>query len=97
MSSQFIRGEIAHITLSVTDTSDAPADPGSLLFKAQPPTGNVVTYTYGTDAEVVRSAVGEYYIDLPLTSAGPWYYRWELSGSNAGAGEGSISVTPGYF
>ena len=93
----FIRGEVAHIALSVSNILAAPVDPGVLLFRAQPPIGSALAYTYGTDVEVVKSSVGEYYVELPLTLAGAWYYRWELTGANAGAGEGSIAVGQGYF
>lgn len=93
----FIPGEVATLAISVTTLAGLAADPGALTLKIEPPAASVTTYTYGTAAEIVRDGVGLYHADIPLTTPGRWYYRWELSTPNAGAVEGSIEVKRSRF
>ena len=96
-SKSYITGEVVRIALSLANTLGAAVDPGGLLIKVHAAGQAIVTYTYGVGIMIVRDALGEYHIDLPLTTTGTWVYRWEFSGANAGANEGSITVDPGYF
>jgi len=90
----FIPGEIARLSLAITNEAGAAADPGALSLKVKPPTGAVQTFVYGVDVAVVRDSVGAYHVDLPLPANGSWAYRWELTGANAGASEGHFLVAP---
>ena len=96
-SNSYLRGEVVRIALSLANTLGAAVDPGELLIKVRAEGQAILTYTYGVGIQIVRDALGEYHIDLPLPTPGTWYYRWEFSGANAGANEGSITVDPGYF
>lgn len=88
----YLPGEVAVLNMRAADLDGVAADPGALVLKIRPPVGAVVSYAYGTAAEVVRDAAGRYHADLMLSAAGQWAYRWELSAPNAGAAEGVITV-----
>lgn len=90
---EIVAGATCRISDAITDIDGVAADPGALRLKVRSPSGTVTTYTYGTDAEVVRSAAGAYHADLALAVAGTWRYRWESDAPNPGAAEGSIVVT----
>lgn len=90
--SAYIPGEIARISLRVTDLAGAAADPGTLTLKIKPPAGALVTYLYGVAAEIVRDSMGSFHADIPLTASGQWMYRWETTPPNGGAAEGAIVV-----
>ena len=90
--SQYIPGEVARLSLTVTDLDGLVADPGAVVLKVKQPAGVVATYAYGSSAEVIKDAVGAYHADLVLSAAGMWAYRWELDAPNAGAAEGVIQV-----
>jgi hypothetical protein len=90
--SDYIPGEVARLSLAVTNIAGAAADPGALRLKVKSPAGAVSTYTYGGGAEIVKDSVGNYHADIQLTTAGLWAWRWELDAPNAGAAEGAINV-----
>lgn len=82
------------ITIKVSDTL---TNPTTLKFKVKNPAGTITTYTYGTDAELVRDSTGAYHIDISATQAGTYRYRWESTGTAAGAEEGAFVVNESYF
>lgn len=74
------------VRLSATFTVAGTAtDPTTVTFSYRAPGEAAVTLTYGTDAEVVKSAAGVYYVDLTLDEPGAWYYRWLGTGAVATA------------
>lgn len=80
----------------------AGVDPAALIFRLQDPEGNDETYTYGTDTELVKDAVGEYHIDVPLETLkkraifiGRWEAR-DASGIAYGAAENIIETISDY-
>lgn len=92
MADVFIPGEVARLPIRVTTLGGLLADPGSLTLLIKPPAGVVTSYAYGGAPEVIRDGEGLYHADIPLSAAGQWAYRWELSAPNAGAAEGVITV-----
>lgn len=60
---------------------------GAVTFKVKSPAGVVTTYLYGTDAELVRSAEGVYYVEVDAASWGVWYYGFVSTGSAQAAQE----------
>jgi len=92
MSDAYIPGEVARLTLAVSNIAGAAADPGALRLKIKTPAGAITTYTYGGSADVVKDAVGTYHADIQLATAGLWAWRWELDAPNAGAAEGVAVV-----
>ena len=58
-------GATLRIPLLVYDDTDADrplVDPTSLTVKVTRPDGTSTTYVYGTDAAIVRTATGTYYL-----------------------------------
>ena len=64
-------GDVVRFEISVVDPDDGvtAVDPMALAVSVKAPDGTIMTYTYGTDAELVRSAVGSYYIDIQPDAA----------------------------
>lgn len=91
MADNFVVGDVAHLTLALTDLAGAAADPGALRLKVKPPSGTVATYTYGAGVEIVRTGAGAYYADVALGEPGTWWWRWESDAPNPGAGEGGLT------
>lgn len=79
-------------TAAGTDT-----DPSAVCFAVKTPSGTETTYTYGTDAALVKSAVGIYYVDVSITEAGTWHYRFYATGTGQAAGEESFKVRDSFF
>lgn len=92
MAEALVVGQVARIWFDVTDIAGQAADPGSLVLKVKPGVGAIANYAYGVAPEIVRDGVGKYHAEIPLTGAGQWAYRLELSAPNAGACEGVIVV-----
>lgn len=72
-------------------------NPTAVTFKARTPSGTVTTYVYGTDAQLVRLATGQYYVDLPVTEQGEWWYRFEGTGTVTAASEAFLVVKESHF
>lgn len=55
--------------------------------------GAITTYTWPTDAAIVREGVGKFHIDIPTTvDAVDYYYRWASTGTIRAAKEGVFHV-----
>lgn len=87
-------GETVRISVAITNAVGAAADPTGLTIKIRNPAGTITTYTYGTDAQLVKLSTGNYYVDwsIPLAAAseGAWSYRFDGTGTNACASEGTF-------
>lgn len=70
-------GKNIRFTITCVDPDDGttPVDPASLTVKHKGPDGAVDTLVYGTDAEIVRTGVGSYYVDLQPDAPGEWFVR----------------------
>ena len=79
------------VTFTVGSTNTDPST--SVTFRIKNPNGVVTSYIYGTDADLITSATGIYYINLALTLTGEYNFRWEGAGSTApGVSEGRIRI-----
>lgn len=56
------------------------SDPATLSFAFEKPDGTVTTYIYGTDAELVKDAIGKYHVEVTLDQSGQWLWRQESTG-----------------
>lgn len=90
------RGQEVRSTVTFA-VSGVATDPTAVLFKTQDPSGNETTYTFGVDANVVKSSVGNYYADWTLDEEGRWYYRWEGTGTVIAAAEHALEVRDSEF
>lgn len=73
----------ANIQVAAVDT-----DPGALVFQIRAGhNGAVTTYTYGTDAQLVKDSVGDYYVLwLVAEEAKHW---WIMKNTSTGAARGA--------
>lgn len=70
-------------------------DPDTVNFKIKTPSGTTTTYVHGTDAEVIQSSTGDYYMLVRPDAAGTWRYRIEgldAAGDAHCAEEGAFTV-----
>lgn len=87
----WVAGETARLSLIITDPAGAAVDPAALRLRVKAPSGAVTLYTYGTDALVVRDAVGSFRADVVLAAGGVWAWRWEAD-TPSGVVENQVSV-----
>lgn len=94
---EYVKGCSTRLSAVFSNLSGTPIDPTDVVVRVKPPSGNIITYTYGVDDSVVRDGVGAYHADVVLDTSGPWAYRWEAFGIIRTAAEGSIKVKPSSF
>lgn len=73
------RGDTAALSLSVRNAAGAAADPAALTLTLIAPDATSTTYTYGVDALIVRTALGEFTADPVLSQNGAWSYDWRAT------------------
>ena len=74
-------GDLRRLSVAFTDSGGTAGDPDAVTFTLRTPDGTVTTYTYGTDAELVRSGTGAYYVDWTIAQAGRHVYRFAGAGT----------------
>lgn len=90
-------GDVVRCTGTFTDGDDVAQDPAAVYFKFKAPDGNVTTYEYGVDPEVIKSGTGVYYVDVDIDATGVWYYRFYSTGSGQAAGENNFTIRETNF
>lgn len=85
-------GDRVRWTCTYTDSDGAAQDPTSVYFSIEDPSGNVVTYQYGVDAEVIRDSTGVYHVDVDKDEAGTWTVRGYSTGTGKAAVEAFCRV-----
>lgn len=86
-------GDTKRIAINYQDEDGVDIDPDGVTFKLLSPSGILTTATYGTDAQLVRSSAGDYYVDVMPTESGRWQWRWISTGvSRSTAHEGTFVV-----
>ncbi|MDR1995150.1 hypothetical protein [Azonexus sp.] len=92
MPAKWVVGQMARLTVEVTDIADAPTDPSLLRFKIKTPAGVVSTFAWPGAPELERTGVGVFYTDIPLLEPGVYAFRFESDGVLMGAGERTLTV-----
>ena len=77
--------------------SGSNVNPTAVMFKVKTPAGVVTTYTYGTDAALVRDSTGVYHVDVSVAEAGEYVYRFWSTGTGQAASEGKFVVRSTLF
>lgn len=86
------------IPVNFQDADGVDVDPDTITFKIYSPDAAITSYVYGTDAEILRTSDGDYYIDVTPNLPGRWHFRWESTGANlATAVEGQFVVQVSRF
>jgi hypothetical protein len=62
------------------ENTDVAADPTEIVLYLLDPAGAQTEYTYAA-ADIVRTAVGQYYFTWLTSLAGTWLYKWQGLGS----------------
>lgn len=81
----------ANFTVSGTLT-----DPSTITLKTRAPDGTTNTYTYAS-AQITKDSAGIYHKDVLVDQAGNWGFRFEGTGTAAGAKEGDLHVRASRF
>lgn len=100
MPNEYFIGEQIRVTGTFQDVDGVNADPAAVFFTIRDPDSTIsthITYEYGVDPELVKSAVGVYYVDIDGDEAGHWYTRMYSTGSGAAAEEGEFRVKSTRF
>ena len=93
----YIKGDLVRASAEFRDAGGSLADPTAVAFKFKVPAGTTTTYNYGTDAQLVKDAVGEYHADIDASTSGTWSYRFESTGAGQAAAEDQFTVSAGNF
>lgn len=91
------KGDLIRCSGAFTDAAEDAQDPTVVIFKFTNPSGNTTTYTYDTDAELVKDSVGNYHVDVDADESGRWYTRWEATGTGQAADEELFFVVASRF
>lgn len=86
-------GDRVRVTGTVEQADGTNIDPTVVKSWFRTPAGTITTYTYLTDAQLVKSAVGVYYMDVDLDTVGRWYYGFYSTGTGkASSSDGVLDV-----
>lgn len=91
------KGDLLRCSGTFTDADGIAQDPTAVFFKYKTPAGTTITYTYGTDDELVKDSNGNYHVDLDLDEVGTWSYRFYSTGTGQAAAEGQFFVQQTEF
>lgn len=83
-------GDVARLSVEITDISGTLADPSTISLYIKPPSSAAELHT----SDIVKDAVGKYHFDLSLGVAGSYGFRWQTTGANQGVTEGGLYVYP---
>lgn len=86
----YVNAEL-RFTASFFDQDGIGVDPTTVTFRTKSPCGVEASYTYGTDANVLRASLGNYTADFTVDTAGRWHYRWQTTGT------GTVTANEGMF
>ncbi len=90
MGNPYDVGDLRRPQTQVKNAAGTVVDPSALTFQITV-AGSTTSYTYGTDAELVKASTGVYYVDFTVVTRGKHTYRW-ASTSPTVAEERSFSV-----
>lgn len=89
MANVYDKGDLIRITGTFKDASLVAYDPTVVKCQVQTPAGVETTYTYPTDAAVVKDSTGNYHLDVSANASGTWWYRWYATGTGQCGGQGA--------
>lgn len=94
---QYDVGDLVTVSAEFRSRAGVLTDPTTVVVKYQAPDTTETSKTYGTDVEVVKDSTGCYHLDIDVTAAGTWYYRFNGSGAIQAAGEQSFFAKDTVF
>jgi hypothetical protein len=87
-------GDLMRITGEFRDQFGNYIDPAAVNVTITTPGGTVTTKVYLVDLDLIRDSAGIYHVDISLTAAGLWSYRWFSTGIGQGAATCYFIVEP---
>jgi hypothetical protein len=78
---------------TIRDVDGVGIDPASVIFRMQGPSTDV-TFTYGTDAELVRESAGRYHVVWDFTASGRYLWTWAATGQRYATAQADIYIRP---
>lgn len=97
MANLYDIGDQVRCSGTFTDSAGNQQDPDAIYAKILDPSGNVASYQYGVDQQVVKAEQGVYYIDVDCDESGWWHYRIYATGVGQSAGEQRFRVRESAF
>jgi hypothetical protein len=85
-------GNLVRATGTFTNAAGTATDPSVVRCKYRDPSGNVTSLLYGTDAALVKSATGIYYVDIDADELGVWNFRFYSTGTGQAANEDTFTA-----
>ena len=76
-------GDSRRLSITITNILGVVGDPTTLVFAMNTPDGTVTTYTWQTDAALVKEGAGIFHVDWPVNLVGTHRYSFVSSGVNA--------------
>jgi hypothetical protein len=92
MTLTFDRGDAQRLSMTFLGIDDIAADPSSITVIITEPDGEVVSYDYGVDAELIKESVGNYYVDYTFTKKGRHQVRFEGVGGVTSAEQTDVYI-----
>ncbi len=89
-------GAVVRLTCTAKDAAGELVDPAALTCDIVDPAGTVTAYEYGVDDEFGRTSEGIYPLDVELSRAGTYAYRFTSTDPQAVI-EGEIEVAKSAF
>ena len=90
-------GNTVKVSAVFRDVDGDLTDPNTVTARKKVPAGTETSYVYGVDAALVRNSIGSYYLLIPTTTAGTYYYRFVGDDDMDTANEGSFTVNMSAF
>src|SRR4051812_27533596 len=88
----YIQGQLVRVNGAFKTGSGVALDPTTVIITIVRPDGERNSYTYGTDADVIKDSTGNYHINVSATIPGTWVYWWHSTGTGQAADEQSFVV-----
>ena len=92
MSATYDIGDRRKLTCEIRDENETLVDPTTLVFTMKKPDATLTTYTYGTDAQLVRDSTGLFHVYWDCATAGKYFYRYAATGNVGAAEESTFTV-----
>ncbi len=90
MASTYDIGDYVRISSTFTQGGTV-LDPTTVTLVLRAPDATSTTYTYA-GATIIRESQGVYHVDVSVTAAGTYRYRWTTTGTGASSEEGWYQV-----
>lgn len=82
---RIIDGTLVESTATFTNPAGVATDPATVIVQWQKPDGTIDEFTYGIDAQVVKTGTGAYNCQELTDDHGGWLVQWDGVGLAVGS------------